>query len=432
MAARFWVTGGVDNNWSTIGNWSTTSGGAGGSAVPLATDDVTFDGLGNSACTLNTTFRVCLSLTVATGYTNTITFTNQLRVSGSITIANSAHTMAGAGPLQMKAAGTWTTNGKTIAVPVEIGATTTFTCTLADALTCSGALTLTNTTSTIFAGAFLITADSCTVSGSQTITIVNDVQVTNLTTIADANVINGAFNWKTGGLTTTGALTGTTTIVFNGTGTWTGAAGACSNPVTINTAGTLTLSGTILYLAGTITYTAGTVSAGASILSIGSSCTLTTTGMTWANITLSAALTLTINSLLSVSGSLTLPNAAVTFAGSAGFTVATFTNTTITATRIWTFTASRTYTVTTAMDTQHAAAQTVRFSWVSSSPATRYNFVLGPGATQDNGFLDATDANSSAGQTIFSYHGVLSNTVNWKSAFLVNAGIARPSYQLGV
>ena len=427
MALRFWLGTGGDALWSNINNWAATSGGTPGAAVPLSTDDVTFDSAGNNPCTLNTSFRVCKTLTVVTGYTNTITFTQQLRVSGSITLANDAYTLTGAGPLRMIAAGTWTTNGKTIPIPVEIGGTTTFTCTLADALTISSMLTLTNTTSTIFAGTFLITADDCTISGSQTITLVNDVQINNGTGISDACVLNGAFNWKTGGLVVNGALTGTATIFFNGSASWQGSA-ALSNNVVINTASGIAISGTVLYLAGTITYVAGTVSTTGSTLSIGSSCTLDTAGIVWNNIILTAALTLTINSLLTATGTLTLPNAAVTFAGSSGFTVGTLTNTTITATRIYTFTAARTYTVTTAFTTVSAAAQTVRFTFTAASSC---NFILGPGATQDVGFLDPTNLNSASGQTIFTYHGTITTSPNWISTYRTNSPWQPPVYQLG-
>ena len=111
MAARFWVNGGVDNNWSTIGNWSLTSGGAGGQAVPTTSDDVTLDGNGNVDCTLNSSSRVCKTLTVTAGYTATMTFTNQLTVSGSTTLGANM-IIAGAAKLIINTTGTLTSNGK--------------------------------------------------------------------------------------------------------------------------------------------------------------------------------------------------------------------------------------------------------------------------------------------------------------------------------
>lgn len=467
MAARFFVVGGVDTNWSTVGNWSLTSGGAGGQAVPAATDDVTLDASSGSACVLNTaTAKVAKSIDL-TNFTGTLTSNVTLSVSGSVTLGTNV-TFAGASAWILLATGTLRSNGKTFAQPltfnfagtytlfddwtvtglitfsltatfsgahnISCGAMTvggtTLTVTLSGNITGTGLLTISTGTTCTFAGSFALHFDAASLVGANTIVIAADVTIDNLTSvITGAVVLNGAFNWKTAGLTTTAALSGTTTVVFAGTGTWTGAAGALSNSVTINTAGTLTLSGTVLYLAGTITWTAGTVSAGASILSIGSSCTLNTTGMSWANITLTAAVTITINSLLTVTGTLTMPNAAVTFAGSAGWTVATFTNTTITATRIWTFTAARTYTVTTAFTTVHAAAQTVRFTFTAASST---NFVLGPGATQDVGFVDPTNLNASTGQAIFTYHGVVTTSPNWVSAYPINDNDSPPVYQLGI
>ena len=428
MAARFFVVGGVDTNWSTIGNWSLTSGGAGGQAVPLATDDVTLDANSGSACVLNTSARVALTINT-TNFTGTVTFSQQLSVSGSITWGtNAAFAGATTNKLRMIAAGTWQTNGVTVPQDIEIGGTTTFTCTLAAALTSTGALTLSNTTSTIFSGAFAISAASCLVSGGQTITMSGNVTITNLTDMSTATVLNGAFNWTTGGLTVTGQTTGTATIVFGGTGTWSGATSLHTN-VTINTAGTLTISGTVQYATSTLTYTAGTVSVGSSVLSLLASCTLVTDGMSWANLSLAAALTVTINSPLSIAGTLTLPNAAVTFAGSAGWTCGTLTNTTITATRIYTFTAGRTYTVTVIWQTIHAALQTVRFTFTASSSC---NFVLGPGASQDVGFVDPTNMDASTGQKIFSYHGVISSSPNWANDRPPNVSIAWPTSQVGI
>ena len=312
MASRYFVNGGVDNNWGTTGNWALSSGGAGGQAVPLSTDDVFLDA-NSPNCVLDASARVAKTLN-CTSYVSLLTFDQQLSVSGSITIV-AAMSFAGAttNKLRMIAAGTWTTNGKTIPQDVEIGGTTTFTCTLADALVSSGDLFLTNTSSTIFSGAFEITATNATISGSQTLTIVEDFNIQGLTTISDANIINGAFQWRTRGLTTTGDLSGTATVVFNGTGTWTGAAGTLKNSTTINTAGTLTISGVVLYNTGTLTYTAGTVVVAGSTLSNNALlATLNVSGMTWNNITLTGGVTVTLSSNLTLTGLLTVGSTTVT------------------------------------------------------------------------------------------------------------------------
>lgn len=434
MAARFWVDGGVNNNWGTLGNWSTTSGGAGGSAVPLATDDVTFDGGGNVPCLTQNAQRVCLSLTVTSGYTNTITFSASggVNVSGSITFGHSGFTISDSGTslgLKMITTGTWTTNGMVITVPVVIGTVVSFTCTLADALTISNSLTLSNSTSTTFSGAFDITATSATASGSQTITLSGDVTINGLTTnTSGPNVFNGAsFKWKTEGLTCGNVpTTGTATFEFIGTGTWqTGSSvGTLTNNVRIAAGGgTLTISGSIYYLDGTITYVSGTLVTTGSTLNLPASTTTTfdTAGMSWNNITLTSntvTYTLTINSLLSVDGILSLPNTnqTITFAGTTGFTVATLSHVNKTATTTYVFQAGATYTIT-ASFVAFAANTNNRFLYVSSSPGTAVNFVLGPSASQDVGSLDPTDMDASGGLAIFTYHGTITTSPNWINAY---------------
>lgn len=72
MADRYWVGGNA--NWDTTAGtkWATTSGGAGGSAVPTAADDVFLDnGAGTGNVTISAT-AVCRSLN-CTGYVGTLT-----------------------------------------------------------------------------------------------------------------------------------------------------------------------------------------------------------------------------------------------------------------------------------------------------------------------------------------------------------------------
>jgi hypothetical protein len=416
MAERHWVNGGVNLNWSTVGNWSLTEGGAGGQTVPSANEDVFFD-VGSPDCTIDSSIRVAKTLTTS-AYTHTLTFNYSLRVSGSITIG--ANTKYAGDPTRYiamyGASGTWTSNGNIIGQAIYVGGGTTCTCTLADALTSLGVFYLNNTTSTTFAGDFHITADTCEISGSQTITIVHDVTISGLTTISEANVINGLFNWNTGGLTTGGALTGTTTIVLTG-GTWTGGS-AVSNSVTF--AGDVIVSGTIAYAASgtpTLTHSSGTITTTSSILSIASSCTLDTDPVSWNNVTLTAALTLTINSLLTATGTLTLPNATITFNGTAGFTVGTLTHTAITlASKTFTFEEAVTYTITTAMTCTHNTTQaTYRYTYISADANIKTIITLGYGATQNVAFLDPTRIDSSLGQPIFSFTGAITNSYNWSN-----------------
>ena len=414
MADRHFVNGGVDNLWGTIGTWSLTEGGAGGQAVPTAAEAVGFDA-GSPNCTIDTSARVCKTLTTS-AYTGTLTFDQQLSVSGSITIgASTGFAGATTNRLRMITTGTWTTNGKTIPQDIEIGPTTSLTSTLADAFTTSGTLYLTNTSGTTFAGNFHITAADCAISGTQTVTIVHDVTITGLLTIADATVLNGLFNWNVGSLTMTGGTTGTSTIILTG-GTWQGAEVCATN---LSFAGDVIVSGSVFFMQGgtakTLTYTSGTITTTDSTLTIDASCTLNTNGMSWNNITISSVATLTINSLLTATGTLTLPNAAITFAGTAGFTVGTLTHTNASITRIFTFEEAVTYTITTAITAQHPATATeaIRYTYTSAHASTKAVITLGYGATQNIAWMDPTRIDSSLGQPIFSYKGVFTDSLNW-------------------
>lgn len=347
------------------------------------------------ATTLNTSGMTWANVTISANVT--ITLSSNLNISGTLLESLGACTFTGAFNIST---GAWTISGA--------GAGTT---TLSGTVTGTGAFTLSNTTSTTFVGAFAITMDSASISGAQILTLVNDITITNLTDNTTATTINGAFNWKTGGLTMTGGLSGTSTIVFAGTGTWSGSA-AIKNSATVNTAGTLTISGGVAYDTGTFTYTAGTVTSTGSTVTVALAATFNTSGMTWASMSITAAITVTINSVLVLSGTLTLPNAAVTFAGSSGFTVANLTNTSLTLTRIFTFAAGKTYTITTDwsnVGTTSAIKQTIK----SSVGGTKALITLQSGATHDLAYADPTDIDSSGGQKIFSYKGTITTTTNW-------------------
>ena len=411
MAERHFVNGGGALSWSLTANWSLTAGGAGGQAVPTAAEDVFFD-VGSPACTVNTSNRVCKTLT-ASAYAATLTFTYNISVSGNITVGQNMG-WSGAGRLIMLVAGTWTSNGETIGVPITIGNFTSGTVVLADALTTSGDLQLINATSTTFSGDFHITAATCTVSGSQTITLVHDVTITGLTTISDANVIDGAFNWNTGGLSVAQYLSGTATIVLKG-GTWShSAVREVTNNITF--AGDVTVSGTVyVALSGgaaqTITYSSGTITTTGSTIIPGQGLTFNTNGMSWEDFHIDVTMTITINSLLSIAGTLTLPNAAVTFDGTAGWSAGTLAHHTLTGTRITTFEEGVTYTSTSSWVA--ALTSTYKYTFTSAHAATRAILTLGYGATQDLASVNPTRIDSSLGQCIFSYKGTFTDSLNW-------------------
>jgi hypothetical protein len=146
-------------NWGTAANWSLTDGGGATGAVPLSTDLVYFT-TNSGNCTLDASNKVCKAINF-TGYTNTITFTNSLTVSGSV-ILSTGMGFAGSGTLTINAAGGLTTKGKTLTQPLI------FTGAIIDSLDCSGGL-ITNITFNT-AGATLILKSGVVIQGKATST----------------------------------------------------------------------------------------------------------------------------------------------------------------------------------------------------------------------------------------------------------------------
>lgn len=268
MASRYFINGIATSNWSDILNWSLTDGGVGGQLAPTAADDVFFTS-NSPACTVNTSARVAKSLNF-TGYTNTITMSQQITVSGSVTLV-SAMTIAGSGALLINATGTLTSNGKSWPNAMTINGT--ITATLADNWTVQGTLTLG--------------------SGSGTTTI-------------DGSTLNASAGLT--GPTTVGSVTGTTLLNLIGTGTVSSAGNGFFNNLTINTAGTITFAAApFVYSTGTFTYTAGTVvTTGATLANATRPATLNLNGMTWNAVSLTGSVTVTLTSDLTVTGLLTI------------------------------------------------------------------------------------------------------------------------------
>lgn len=332
-------------------------------------------------------------------------------ISGTVTIVlNGTGTWSGAGTLKynliINTAGTITISG-TVAFN-----TRTLTYTAGTVTTTSSTLSCTLSTTFNTSG---MSWNNVTFS-NPTITLTSDLNLNGTLTINNTTVaINGAFNINTKSLTMTSASSGTASIVLNGTGTWSGP-GAVGNNLTINHAGTTTVSGSVNFGASgkTLTYTAGTVVTTGSTLSNGVTCILNTSGIVWNNFTTSVQGTITNNSLLTVSGTIsyTSTGVGVTFAGTAGWTCGAFTCTV--AGLSHTFTVGNTYTITSAF-TITAATNASRITLRSSSAGTKAIFILNPGATQNVGFVNATDINSNAGQTIYSFNGVITTTFNWST-----------------
>jgi hypothetical protein len=225
----------VGTNWGDAANWSLTDGGGATGVVPLATDDAVFtNNSGN--CTVNALNRVCQTLNFngGTGYINTITFTFNISVGGSITLGASM-IFSGASLLRYVgiANSTFTSNGKEIGVPFEIAAAT-------------------NNHTITYADNWTFGEDFTIQSGTATIMTFN------------GNTLNCKKSLLNNNTTTNRLIAGTTQIIMIGTGS----IGSTSNVnvniglnFTINTAGSYTLNSLIWGYLGskTFTYTAGTI-----------------------------------------------------------------------------------------------------------------------------------------------------------------------------
>lgn len=191
-------------------------------------------------------------------------------------------TLSGTITCILNGTGTWGTNGF---VNVDLIINSAGTITISNSVYFGGAKTLTY----IAAGSFITTGSTlflqslssldlsgCTinnVTANTVVTLLSDLNLAGTLTSTAPITISGAFNIKVASLIATSNISGTSTIIFNATGTWSGS-GIVSIPMEINTAGTLTITGTVSYRGGTFTYRRGKVIAGTATLNIAASCTL--------------------------------------------------------------------------------------------------------------------------------------------------------------
>ena len=212
MASRYWVGGAGTWNTASTANWSASSGGASGAAVPTAADSVIFDQAGTYTVTM-TGALLCLDFTVSLG---TVTFATgtapTLAVTGSMTLLIGT-VWSSTGTITFNA----TTTGKTVTTNgATISAAITFNgvgggWTLGSALTLTGTLTFTagafgtgnyalTGTST---GTSIATSGTLTKSvslGSSTVTLSgnwNFSAATNLTFTAGTSLISMSSGGKT-------------------------------------------------------------------------------------------------------------------------------------------------------------------------------------------------------------------------------------------
>jgi hypothetical protein len=205
---------------------------------------------------------------------------------------------------------------------------------------------------------------------------------------------------------------GTATFEFtgsNGPASW--GAGTYQNNVIINkSGGVLNLpSGTIVWGAGgrVLQLTSGLVNAGTSTISVPSFVTIN--NMTFWDLNVNGG-TITQNTKNTIQNNLTLASFSnVTFSGTAGWDCANLLCST--ANRTITLQENIQYNTTNSVNMLGTDAQ--RITITSSSPSNRAIWTLSQGGTQSMVYVNGTRIDSSLGQTIWSFGGVLNNTINW-------------------
>ncbi len=225
-------------DWSLATSWSTVSSisaiNTGTFPVSTTADPVIFDA-NSSDCTVNGINRTCTSITFA-GYTNTITMSFNLTVSGNITFGASMQVNAlGSGILIMNASGTLTSNG--FVWPKEFrfnGTSQTFT--IASDMIFGGVLSTTGAVTLV------------TLAGARTITCNSGVTAT--ITIAGVGT-----TLRIAGGTTSGAFSTCDLVLYSGTITL-GNIGKSAASF-IYTAGTVNATGGSLSLSGTVSVSLG-------------------------------------------------------------------------------------------------------------------------------------------------------------------------------
>jgi hypothetical protein len=258
-------------------------------------------------------------------------------------------------------------------------------------------------------------------SAGQNMTLNSNMYVSgNLSTSTVSGIINGAFTiYVSGSITPTTPIIGTGTIEMVGSSNANISAGTIQNNLTINKSEgasvTFPAGGTITWGATgrILTYTAGSLNVSTSTFSILTNNSVTINGMSFYNLTIVGPGTITMNTANNITNNLTLAATSnVTFTGSAGWTCANLvcsnTGRTIT---LANSSSGASYRTTTSASLTATAALPITMT--SDNATTRSLWTLDYGAQQSMIYVSGTRIDSSLGQTIWTFGGLRTDTVNW-------------------
>ena len=257
---------------------------------------------------------------------------------------------------------------------------------------------------------------------SSTITLQSNLTVTNNFTNANNITTAGVFNIYVGGnYAQTGTISGTATLILDGTANATIGTGSINIDLTINKSGggvvtpsstmswgaankTLTMNSAVNFTTNSTTFTLS-----------GTPLTINNTfGNSFRNLNIPSATTLTLggSTTTPITGTLALSGSA-TFAGTIGWTCGTLTCST--ASSVIILQSGVTYTTTTSVTMLGTNAG--RITMRSNAPTVSYAiWTLQNPATQSMVYVNAQGIDSNAGMTIYSFQGVILTSLpalNW-------------------
>jgi hypothetical protein len=301
------VTITLADNLTISGSWNYTS--AGTSTVNGNTLFISGNLTSTNTATCVGTTAIVFNGTGTWSHTSTGVLRNNVTINTAGTLTLGTNVRYNTGTLTYTA-GTVITTGNTL----FIGAATTLNTngitwdnittnasvviTLGSNLTLTETLTISNGATSFVLGGFnlISTNANLTMGTSGTFTMPTNQTFKTLTTTGTSTINGNTLTITENILIGVSApLSGTTSIIYGGTGTWTaGNSGSIINNIfTINTAGTLTISGTV-YKGGVFTYTAGTIDDTTGTVAV-QQATLNLSGFTFRKFLVNNTITLTSN-----------------------------------------------------------------------------------------------------------------------------------------
>ena len=333
--------------------------------------------------------------------------TININTSGTITFLSNVHFSGGT---LIYTAGTVVTTGNTFI----LNGTNTIT---SKNISTGNEITFNNVTAGTGGAATTTTLGSdMRVAGNFTVAVFNGYNFNQNTIFVAGNIINPV--GVTNGGTSIMEMSGSGNASITNTGaTPASSTGLLGRSLTINKSGgaIVTLTGSLtLNTTGRIyTLTAGTFNPLTSTVSLANAINTTFNGFNFYNLTIPGASSITSSVANIISNNLTLgSNGNVTFTGSAGWTCANLvcSNTSRTLTLANSSTGAVYRTTTSASLTATAAGPILM---TSDNATTRSIWTLDYGAQQSLVYVNGTRIDSSQGQTIWTFGGVRTDTVNW-------------------